>query len=283
MSNTRVAPSVYLDTCALRDIAEDKTRCEQFVRVLLSKRGTLVLSALSVGEVSNQDPRHAAAIGALIDRVYPYLFFQEYDPFVVMQAERERWLDRQNKSAPDADCKYWPLIAAITPPFGGDGTFAEPYKHITEVRKAGGDERIRRLGAYVLAEMESVQQKPEVRQRWRAYVRPNPKRKQPDWATKGLAGVMMLHFCADQKRKYTVNDGVDFFHAVVPAAYCDFIVLDKAWCTRVKQAAKAMEKALIEAPIAMTYSVSDFDTFLADLERYEARPRRKKLVPRATP
>jgi hypothetical protein len=33
----------------------------------------------------------------------------------------------------------------------------------------------------------------------------------------------------DSKAPITQNDAMDFFHAVVPASYCDFALLDGRW------------------------------------------------------
>jgi hypothetical protein len=43
------APSVYLDTCALRGLAQNPQQCERFVRAVRAKKGTLVLNMLSGG------------------------------------------------------------------------------------------------------------------------------------------------------------------------------------------------------------------------------------------
>lgn len=38
---------------------------------------------------------------------------------------------------------------------------------------------------------------------------------------------------------FAPNDGVDLFHATVPAAYGDFVLLDKVWTKRVRPRAPA--------------------------------------------
>jgi len=51
---TRESPSVYLDTCALRAIADNLTIRDRFVQALKANSGTLLLSCLSVGELCGQ-------------------------------------------------------------------------------------------------------------------------------------------------------------------------------------------------------------------------------------
>jgi hypothetical protein len=38
------------------------------------------------------------------------------------------------------------------------------------------------------------------------------------------------------------NHTIDFFHAVVPLSYCDFVLLDKAWAERARQVQAELEK-----------------------------------------
>jgi hypothetical protein len=88
-------------------------------------------------------------------------------------------------------------------------------------------------------------------------------------ATSISKALLKLYF-GDTKRKKKTNDGIDFLHAVVPSAYCDFVVLDSDWSELVEQATRAIRKALIEAPIARPFGSGpgDLVAFLEALETF---------------
>jgi hypothetical protein len=50
------------------------------------------------------------------------------------------------------------------------------------------------------------------------------------------------------------NDAVDFFHAVVPTRYCDFVLLDKDWAAHVERARKRLSDAGGDQAIATVFS-----------------------------
>lgn len=61
-----------------------------------TKKGTLVLNMLSVGELCNQHEKHALAVADMIDRVLPRVYFQEAYPAVVGRNGHSRWARRSD-------------------------------------------------------------------------------------------------------------------------------------------------------------------------------------------
>jgi hypothetical protein len=265
------SPSVYLDTCALRNIAECAERRERFLDLVRLKGGTLVLSVLSVAELTNQNQGHANAVAEMVDRVVPQVYFQESFPDDVLKAERGWDQKPIPRPSPDADTKLLPYILSCTPPFGGPFSLTVAFRttsvmhHLHQV----GD-RIRGLGDRTLTSFEKRWNQLSQDSEWMTYFNPKPKRIQPTFATRGFGKAMMKVLFADKNRKRDSNDGVDLLHTLVPSAYCDFVVLDNAWCELVKQATRVVRKALIRAPIATPYGSghSELQKFLEALETY---------------
>src|SRR5260370_27614207 len=104
---TPAEPMLYLDTAALRTIAEDEDLAPRFIRGLHAAEATLALSCFSLSEFSNfSDPRHEQCAGALIEAAMPRLFFINALPFEVINRENRALAGRdylpQSRSPPFA-------------------------------------------------------------------------------------------------------------------------------------------------------------------------------------
>src|SRR5438093_10339298 len=83
-----IAPTVYLDHCALRTISEDQGLTARLATALESIGGTLALSWVNLAEfakVTNQE--QALKAEKLIDANLPRIFFLEANPFEVIDRE----------------------------------------------------------------------------------------------------------------------------------------------------------------------------------------------------
>jgi hypothetical protein len=61
----------------------------------------------------------------------------------------------------------------------------------------------------------------------------------------------------DQGRSITRQDAIDFFHAVVPVAYCDVVLLDKHWADKIERVWHRFSAEAIGAPLARVISKRD--------------------------
>jgi len=50
------------------------------------------------------------------------------------------------------------------------------------------------------------------------------------------------------------NDAMDFFHAVVPVAYCDYVLLDNHWAAQVAQLRSRFKRTRMNVPMATVFS-----------------------------
>jgi hypothetical protein len=68
----------------------------------------------------------------------------------------------------------------------------------------------------------------------------------------------------------TQNNEVDLVHAVVPGAYCDFVLLDGQWVDRLQRAATRLSRAGIPIRLRASYSKRNggIEQFLSALEAW---------------
>jgi hypothetical protein len=83
-----VSPSVYLDTWAIREFAENLVLGDRFRSAVLRAQGPLALSDINMVEFTGvSDPSHTQAAGRFVDSLLPHLFLMRCDSTVVIQRE----------------------------------------------------------------------------------------------------------------------------------------------------------------------------------------------------
>ena len=265
----RTSPSAYLDTCGLREIAETPALFARFTQLLREKHGTLVLSHHSVGELAGQDPRHAHAVGKLVDAVAPQLYFLRAEPSQVFLEEIEVGKGTRRDS-PDGDIQSAMNIARVIQASGGQCGWGTPYHTIELVERVENlSQKCRAYGLRAVADMVALYK--QLEQKEPHYLHARRRRKQPRWATKALVRTLLRSYASNPKQTPRSNDGIDFMHAVVPSAYCNFVVLDGPWSQRVQQATNMIRNALItEAQVAQAFGSkpSELVRFLDALEAF---------------
>ena len=60
----------------------------------------------------------------------------------------------------------------------------------------------------------------------------------------------------DKGAAITPNDAMDFFHTIVPVAYCDFVLLDGRWRDQVDRLRARLQRAGVDFPLATVLSGS---------------------------
>jgi hypothetical protein len=68
--------------------------------------------------------------------------------------------------------------------------------------------------------------------------------------------------------KISHNDAIDLTHTVVPVSYCDYVLLDNGWTTRVNQMRKRFTTAGVCIPMAKVFSKKNdgLESFFKELE-----------------
>jgi len=62
-------------------------------------------------------------------------------------------------------------------------------------------------------------------------------------ATRFLLGELLGFFVKSTTKRLTRNDAADFFHTIVPLAYCDYVLLDGHWATQASVAAHRLYRS----------------------------------------
>jgi hypothetical protein len=80
----------------------------------------------------------------------------------------------------------------------------------------------------------------------------------------------LLALITRHSRAFTKNDASDLLHAVVPSAYCDFVLLDGHWETMINQAKSRLERNGMAFPMAAVFSAKrgGVDRFVSELSKW---------------
>ena len=77
---------------------------------------------------------------------------------------------------------------------------------------------------------------------------------------------LLRTFLVDSGKKVERSDVIDVGHAVVPVAYCDYVLLDSHWRTQVEIAKRRIAAAGMTFPMAKVFSAPGIEDFLRELE-----------------
>jgi hypothetical protein len=73
-------------------------------------------------------------------------------------------------------------------------------------------------------------------------------------ATRFLLRELLGFFVKNTTKRLTRNDAADFFHAIVPLAYCDYVLLDGYWATQASIAAHRLYQTGQIETVAQAFS-----------------------------
>jgi hypothetical protein len=260
-------PAIYLDTWALRLFAEGEPALGQrFKQALLRARGDLMLSHMSFGEFTSfDDSRHARSVGLFVDSINPHIFFSHFDPFQVIPAEYSTIAGQRN-GCPAGEVRLLDMYAARRT--------GPRHPSISDWFDFGANRAEYRVDIDEMAQrfLDGIA---ELRNRFATepdFVRlalDNVKASKLPRVTQALLRALIYRL--DPKMPLDVNDALDIAHCIVPAAYADFVLLDRRWYARLKDAEGFLRSVGIEAQIAEQYTLRDSGV-LKFLERLEAWP-----------
>lgn len=227
-------PIVYLDNWALNDIALDAACKERFVSTMKSRKGTLRLSVSNLVELMKQaDRQQISAILEMIDSVDAGFININFIEVV----ERENGILRgEIHENPSQEvrliCDY--LLARNWP---------EPWVMSDVIRSvvnnSSGDKmrdswdqfavKMKAFLSSVRSDSKYMSQSEERAKTTRT------KGKEYDRPTRELIQLGFNFVLQNAEMKMISNEWHDFFHSIVPVAYCDLVLLDKRWATFICQ------------------------------------------------
>lgn len=232
------SPTIYLDHWAIRLFSDDYNLQDRFVKALMSKNGTLLLSAISFAEFSEaSDPRHCTDAEKFLERLLPNIFLTD--------SALDKVLERE-QSAPLGFTMQGFVMLAHTHRV----QLSEATKSTVQMVR-DGLENARSDSSYVAKAHNLL---------------PNDKRPR----THVIFGELLRGFNLDSQAPITENDVIDMFHAVTSVNCCDYVLLDGPWMERVEKMKQRIAKTSISMPIAkcFTYRNNGVEAFLMDLEAF---------------
>ncbi len=248
-------PLAYLDHGPMGQIAENDAWRDGLVAAL-RRRGTLGVSSLNLYEVSQQDD------GASVDAITRFL--TEVDQrFVLIDLCPSRVIARARA----------PRCSEVQASF--DDSFAEHYVASLSTgtgptSAAGLVPWIRAARAFARSAFAGMRRdvQSQIAAGREVYGRLPSIRPLPAFSSRldGCMMNLMHHACLDGA-EFTDHDSADIFHADVPAAICDFALLDGKWAPRALRLDSPPRRAQV-----FSGKKGQIEAFLDALERFQPTP-----------
>lgn len=260
-------PTVYLDLWALMDFALNESLGDRFVQVLVGSGGTLALSWIHFLELSQlSDQSQAMRIATFLQRVAPYMFFIEVVPKNVI--ERENSILQSGKIiAPHADDKFLKAFLMHRRQSVNPLSIAEFLRDFQQ-------EKVMEMCQSFMAELKSVvessRQRAQQNPALGARIKEVPLGPHIQHATRYI-DVEAGRYLVRDKINMASQDWRDYFHMVIPLAYCDVLLLDRRWANKAQEIVRRLKRAGHKAQMAQVFWERQLESFWAVLENVSAR------------
>jgi hypothetical protein len=233
-------PGVYLDHWAFRRFSQDLGLRRALVDALADRDGTLVIGRLNLLEFTRvQDAAQVQAAEEFVQAVLPRVFFLDVQIMDVV--------NRENAGASFGACGDLQMFEYFGRPLLDDFHRWRALK-LFEILNGKSEEYrkgFKTIECSVLAQLlEYSRLEP---QELRSLKEANGRLR----ATLGLARGLTDQIFRDRRRTLELGDASDMMHAVVPCAYCDFVLLDSEWRDYVERVRPRLAK---EQHVAAVYS-----------------------------
>lgn len=262
------SPSVYLDHWALRDISEDALLGTRLTTALQERNGTLALSWLNLCEYSKITVDGQARKAAyLLERNLPRLFFIEIEPFRVIQRENQL-LTGGPRVPPHSDESLLHAFTCLKPATSTSVSPFTPHNFFQYTQDVGTAQNFDDLADVVIDRIEMMREELATESSFERDLRrplaAPPKQAGTRYIIRALIKMMLLN----RGMKITRNHAIDLLHAVVPVAYCDFVLLDTHWVSQVDQMRARASSTGLSFPIASVFSrrANGLERFFTELE-----------------
>lgn len=258
------APTVYFDHRTICDFSDALTLQDRFVKTMQEKRGTFVLSHTNLGQIANaNDSGSSDAAEKFLDRLLPNVYLTDFDLAKAEAFEKQLHYTGQ-RMWPSPDLPMLKLVAARSVNAGGDlalaGFIMRSYLYRDRLSKIFNE-----VNQDILDELNEQHADPIYLEMARQSVPDTSRTK-----TRVVMGELMRELMIDTKPSITVNDVVDWQHAVLPVSCCDFALLDDTWVQRGRSVKKRAAQQGLYMSLAKCFSKRDngLIEFLDQLEAF---------------
>lgn len=260
-------PTTYLDLWALMDFALDESLGNRFTQALVSGGGTLALSWIHFLELSQlADQSQAMRIATFLERMAPHMFFIEVVPKNVI--ERENSILQSGKViAPHADDKFLKAFLMHRRQSVNPLSIAEFLRDFQQ-------EKVVEMCQSFMAELKSVVESSRQRAQQNpvlgARIKEVPQGPHIQHATRYI-DVEAGRYLVRDKIDMASQDWCDYFHMIIPLAYCDVLLLDRRWANKAQEIVKRLRRVGHRAQMAQVFWERQMESFWAALESVSAR------------
>jgi hypothetical protein len=257
-------PKVYLDTWALFDFIGDNDLADRFIKISNNLGGTLMLSMISVVEnmaIDNQEQ---------IQNLYKFIdsigaAFLDFNFTRVSKKEKvyKKIGGPFLKISPAVDLELLDTIIKIHKPEDPlkISEIFSAYRQDLENGKVLEEDWEQSLFTIIVRARNNINALSNAKKRFR-------KRKEKANTCKFPCTKFLWESCIDyiamnETMEMPDKEWYDVLHTIVPAAYCDFLLIDKRWLNFIKST------GLNYPQIAKVYDQRNLSEFLKDLENWK--------------
>lgn len=262
------SPSVYLDHWAICTFSDDAALQQRLITAVHDRNVTFLLSHTNLAEfTSPSDIRHALAAETFFDRLLPNVYMTDFDLEAAEEWEANPQT-RDHRICPSPDLPMLKFLAQLSLKTGNGITFQGFVRLSHEHRESIGAV-FRQVNENILQAINQQRADPIFLRKAKASV-PGENRTK----TRVVMGELIRELTIDPRAEVTINDVVDWQHAVLPVLCCDYVLLDQKWEQRVKTLKRRCAANSLPISLAQCFSAKDHGVqrFLEALELCPQKP-----------
>lgn len=245
-------PAVYLEHWAIRRFCENHSLAAQLEAALEARQGTWAISLTNLMEFTQMsDEGQAAQFENLLEQVLPNLFFIDFNPFGVIDREKEV-LEGKTTQAPYGDTEFLSAFSQIHPDTPRAFTAKSLVTSVVKYRDrlAPGHTNLTNtiVGRFLKMREEMLADR-QLENRIKG-----PQKAAQSQPTLLVLRELLGNLLRDTSKIPTHNDAMDFLHTIVPVTYCDFTLLDSQWEHRVGVIRERLSKHDVNIKLATVFS-----------------------------
>lgn len=261
------SPTIYLDHWALCAVSENREYSTRLASCVRGSGGTLSVSGFNIAEFTRMtDIKQAENVEELLESVLPGVVFIDCDPFQVIGHEDELIRTRRPGRAPHLDYDMLRVCAGFRPTSLGRAFTVRGLFSV--VKEKGLADTFDDMCDTLVERVENLRAEHAANPAFRKNVEAL-KASPIQHGTRHVLREVLRNHLRDTKTRFDRNHASDLMHAVVPVSYCDVVLLDAHWCTRMAQVEKRIRAAGLTFPMAKCFSGrgNGVDEFLNEFER----------------
>lgn len=261
------SPTVYFDHWAICEFSDDFMLQDRFVKAMQAKRGTFVLSHTNLAEFTNMsDPRHTEAAENFLERLMPYVYLTDFNLEVAEAFENQPGYAGQ-RMWPSSDLPMLKFVAARSIDAGSGFTLAG-YITLSHLYRDQLSKIFNEVNQKILDALNKQRADPVYAKKARQSVPDTSRTK-----TRVVMGELMRELVIDSKANISLNDVVDWQHAILPVSCCDYALLDGKWVQRVQAMSKRVTQQGLHMSFAKCFSKrgNGLNDFLGQLESFDVK------------